>query len=255
MSEKGGVAKTITVANLGPALAAHGLRVLLVDFDPQGDLSASFGIEHDAELVRVEDLLAGTHDDADAALLDVAPTGLEGRLWLLAASRELRGQTARLLRGAGDGLAGLLDAIDTPTDVVLVDTPAGETIFAAQAIVAAQEIIVMVLPGYHELRALTRLLDSIDRLSEAAGSDVSLLGVLIANADARWRTTRDYAAHLAAEDLPLFGTVIPRRQAVTAHARYGAPTILLEPGNAVAHAYAAVAGEIVDRLALAGSAP
>ena len=254
MSEKGGVAKTLTVANLGPALAARGLRVLLVDFDPQGDLSASFGVEDDDQLVRVEELLAGGHD-ADGALVDVAPAGLAGRLWLLAASRELRGQTARLLRGAGDGLAGLLDAIDTPTDVVLVDTPAGETIFAAQAIVAAAEIIVMVLPGYHELRALTRLLDSIDRQSEAAGSDVSLLGVLIANADARWRTTRDYAAHLAAEGLPLFGTVIPRRQAVTGHARYGAPTILLEPGNAVAHAYAAVAGEIVDRLALAGSAP
>ncbi len=79
--------------------------------------------------------------------------------------------------------------------------------------------------------------------------------MLIANADPRWRTTRDYAEHLREEQIPLFGTVIPRRQAVTGHARYGEPTILLEPGNAVARAYGRLAEEVAQRLSVATAAP
>ena len=55
LSQKGGVGKTLTVANLAPALAARGLRVLMVDMDPQADLSASWGIEEDEDLVRIEE--------------------------------------------------------------------------------------------------------------------------------------------------------------------------------------------------------
>ncbi len=248
MSQKGGVGKTITVANLGPALAAQGLRVLMVDMDPQADLSASWGIEENEDFLRIEDLLAGQSDHTDAALVDMSPVGLADSLYLLPSSSDLRRQTARLLTGPSDHFAEVLTTIATPIDVALIDTPAGETIFGAQAIVAADQTIVTLLPGYHELRALTRVLDRIDRQSEAIGTDLSLLGVLIANADPRWRTTRDYADHLNTEQIPLFDTIIPRRQAVTGHARYGEPTILLEPGNAVAQAYARLAEEVTARL-------
>lgn len=248
LSHKGGVGKTMTVANLGPALAGRGLRVLMVDWDPQADLSASWGIEADDEAPRVEDLLDDSDPDVDGALLEVTPASWPGRLYLLACGSELRRHTARLLGGRGDELAGLLDVLGTPVDLVLIDTPAGETIFGAQAIVAAQETIVTLLPGYHELRAVTRVLDSIDGQSEAAGTDLALLGVLVVNADQRWRTTRDYREHLFAQELPVFSTIVPRRQGVTGHARYGRPTVLLEPGNAVAHAYHRVAEEIAARL-------
>jgi len=99
------------------------------------------------------------------------------------------------------------------------------------------------------------VLDRIDRQSEAMGTDLSLLGVLIANADPRWRTTRDYGDHLTAQQIPLFDTVIPRRQAVTGRAHYGEPTILLEPGNAVAHAYVRLAEEVTARLNATTASP
>jgi len=254
LSQKGGVGKTLTVANLAPALAARGLRVLMVDMDPQADLSASWGIEEEENVVRIEDLLAGRCEDPEAALVDLGG-GLAGGLYLLPSGSDLRAQTARLLTGPSDQLADVLAAIATVIDVALIDTPAGETVFGAQAIVAAGQAIVTLLPGYHELRALTRVLDRIDRQSEAVATDISLLGVLIANADPRWRTTRDYAEHLREEQIPLFGTVIPRRQAVTGHARYGEPTILLEPGNAVARAYGRLAEEVAQRLSVATAAP
>lgn len=122
---KGGVAKTLTVANLGPALAALGLRVLLVDFDPQADLSASWGIEEDHTGVRVEEALADPDVDPSSAWVELpVSNGATGRLGLLPAGRALRGQTALLLEGSA--LTGVLDPFRDVVDVILVDTPAGE---------------------------------------------------------------------------------------------------------------------------------
>ena len=82
--------------------------------------------------------------------------------------------------------------------VVLIDTPAGDTVFGRQALVAADEVIVPMMPGYHELRALTRVLEVIDERAGQEATRVQLLGVLLVNADRRWQTTREYGEHLAA---------------------------------------------------------
>jgi chromosome partitioning protein len=95
--------------------------------------------------------------------------------------------------------------------------------------VAADAAIVPLLPGYHELRALTRSLDVLDERAQQTRTRLELLGVLVVNADARWRSTKEYGRHLAAmaveQRLALFDTVIPRHQPVTDHARYGLPTV------------------------------
>jgi chromosome partitioning protein len=80
-----------------------------------------------------------------------------------------------------------------------------------------------------------------------------MLGVLVLNADARWRSTKEYGSHLAAmaaeQRLALFDTVIPRHQPVTDHARFGLPTVWLRPSSSVAIAYRALAHEVTGRLA------
>lgn len=120
--------------------------------------------------------------------------------------------------------------------------------FGAQAIVAADETIVTVLPGYHELRALNRVLEGIDRQADEHGTALGLLGVLFVNAEGRWRTTKEYAEHLDAEEVGMFATIVPRHQPVTDHARFGLPTFLLKRRNKVTAAYREVADEIVTRL-------
>lgn len=249
LSHKGGVGKTITAANVAGALAVRGLSVLMVDFDPQADLSASWGVEEDHDAPRIEALLAAADGRSRAgAIVDVTPPACRGRLGLLAAGGALRAQTGPLIAGPPERLSALLDGLAHGIDVTLIDTPAGETIFGAQAMVAASQVIVPLLPGYHELRALTRVLDGLDRQTERLETDISLLGVLVVNADLRWRTTREYRAHLDGEAIPLFDGVVPRRQAVTGHARYGQPTVLLDPDHAVAAAYQRVADEVIVRL-------
>src|SRR4051812_23065676 len=253
LSQKGGVGKTLTCANLAAGLADLGHAVLMVDFDPQADLSSSWALEEDADRPRIEDSIE--HADADVGdALEHIPLGDgAGSLALLPAGHErLRRQTARLLAGDGRDLLRLLEPVAGRFDVAVVDTPAGDTVFGRQAIVAADAAIVPLLPGYHELRALTRALDVLDERAQHAQTGLELLGALVLNADSRWRSTKEYGSHLAAmaaeQRLALFDTVIPRHQPVADHARYGLPTVWLRPASTVAVAYRRLADEVMDRL-------
>ena len=228
LSQKGGVGKTVTVANLGAGLARRGLRVMMVDFDPQADLSASWGLEEDDPSPRIERFLGWADGRPRDVLLDLAIDGEGGRLALLPTAYEaLRRQTARLLERGNRDLADLLERLRDAFDVVLIDTPAGDTVFGRQALVAADQVIVPMLPGYHELRALTRVLDVLEERAGEEATPVHLLGVLVVNADPRWRTTKEYGEHLAAMasdgEIALFEVMVPRHQPVTEHARYGPP--------------------------------
>src|SRR4051812_9825847 len=164
----------------------------------------------------------------------------------------LRSQTARLLDPANRDLAALLARLRGRFDVVLIDTPAGDTVFGRQAMTAADEAIVPMLPGYHELRALTRVLDLLDARAQDAAAEVGLLGVLLVDADQRWRSTREHGEHLATmareHEIEFFHVIVPRHQPVTEHARYGRPTALLRPRSTVAIAYRELAREVIERL-------
>ena len=254
LSQKGGVGKTITSANLAATLADLGLGVLMIDFDPQADLSASWGLDDDDPRPRIEDSLALPDSDVRDALVEVPLGHDNGGIALLPTAYErLRRQTARLLGGDGRQLANVLAPLDEQFDVVLIDTPAGDTVFGRQAMVAADAAIVPMLPGYHELRALTRALDVIEERAQQERTRLELLGVLVLNADRRWRSTKEYGRHLAAmaaeQQIALFDTVIPRHQPVAEHARYGLPTVWLRPKSSVGIAYRALAVEVVERLA------
>jgi chromosome partitioning protein len=254
LSHKGGVGKTLTCANLAAGLTDLGMGVLLVDFDPQADLTASLGIDADDQGSAIEEILAGSALDAGCALRHIESASGDGSLALLPTVQErLRQHTAQLIAGGSRQLLDLLGPVADRFDVALIDTPAGDTVFGRQALVAADRVIVPLLPGFQELRALTRALDVLDEQAADSGIRVHLLGALLLNADARWRSTKEYGAHLAAmaerDELSLFETVIPRHQPVTDHARYGMPTIWLRPRSSVADAYRRLAREVVVRLA------
>jgi chromosome partitioning protein len=244
---KGGTGKTFTTANLMAALAEQGYRVLGVDLDPQADLSASWGVGDDHPATRIEELL-GTATDASAHALDVTPDGYDGTVSLLASSPRLIELTGPLARERYAQLPELLAPFEEEIDIVLIDTPAGITPFGRAALLASSAIVTPMIPGYLEFRALSRLLVELEHAQAELGVTPAMLGVLFINTFDRSTMLKEYREHLRAQGTPVFDAFVRRAQRVGDHARFGQPTLAVEPNSAIADDIRALASELVRHL-------
>jgi len=243
---KGGTGKTFTTANLMAALAEQGYRVLGVDLDPQADLSASWGIDDDHDATRIEELLAAGLD-ARQHTLDVTPDGYEGSVALLPASTRLIELTGPLARQRYGQLAALLEPC-SEVDVILIDTPAGITPFGRAALLASSAIVTPMIPGYLEFRALSRLFTELETAQAELGVRPAMLGVLFVNTFDRSTQLREYREYLRTQDIPVFDGFVRRGVRVSEHARFGQPTVVVEPDSAIADDVRAIARELVAHL-------
>ena len=196
-NHKGGVTKTTSTANLGACLAEAGHRVLIVDCDPQANLSEAFGWTEDLPGERLEDLLA--HPAAAVRYLpppalqaDVSPQ-LQWReqLRIIPCTDTLADVAADLPATAGDGwetrLRDILEPLRERFDFVLLDTPPGLGNLSGMAVLAADGLLIPALPADLDVRGAGKLYD----LVEAGVPDLRILGVLIAASDQRWRIAQD----------------------------------------------------------------
>lgn len=261
-TSKGGTGKTTTVANLGPELAALGYHVLMVGFDPQGDLESTFGIDDDdADVVRVEQLLGGGIDPRSAAI-DLAATNAhvslaldrgEGTLRLLAASSDLNAATAAVARRRFEDLDRILEAFDD-VDLALIDTQGAFSPLSHTAARAADSVLFTMEPGFYEYRALARRLGELEELEREEGWATTALGVLFVRTATRSRHMREYRTHFedpeafGADPLYVFEAHVRQQASVRDHPRLALPTVLAEPTSNVATDYRAVAAELAQRI-------
>lgn len=259
---KGGTGKTTTVANAGPELARLGYRVLIVGFDPQGDLEATFGIDDaDPDIVRVEQLLAGGIDPRTAAVtIELDGVGETGSLRLLASSSDLHTATTVVARRNFEDLDRILDAFDD-VDVALIDTQGAFTPLSHTAARAADSVLFTMEPGYYEYRALAKRLADLDELTRDEDWSLTALGVLFVRTDSRSRHMREYREHFAdagafgGDPLYVFDAHTRQQSSVRDHPRLAKPTVLAEPTSNVAVDYRAFAAELADRIAASAGAP
>jgi chromosome partitioning protein len=242
-NHKGGVTKTTSTANLGAMFAEAGRRVLLVDCDPQANLSEAFGWREDRPGERLEDLLA--HPDAleryvppVAVQADVAPRlAWREQLRIIPATDALADIAADLpaIVGAGyeNRLREVLDPLRDQFDVILLDTPPGRGNLSGMAVLAADGLLIPALAADLDVRGAGKLYD----LAEGEIPDPRILGVLIAASDRRWQITRDAAARMAADPMRVLPVSVPRAVRVASAPRFRAPTAVLEPDSMVTHAY------------------
>lgn len=258
---KGGTGKTTTVANLGPELARLGYRVLMVGFDPQGDLEATFGIDDaDPDTIRVEQLLAGGIDPRTAAVtIDLDGVG-EGSLRLLASSSDLNAATSVVARRNFEDLDRILEAFDD-VDVALIDTQGAFTTLSHTAARAADTVLFTMEPGFYEYRALLNRLAEIEELTRDEDWTITPLGVVFVRTDPRSVDMREYRAHFSDADefggdpLYVFNAHTRQQGSVRDHPRLAKPTVLAEPGSNVASDYRALAVELANRIATSAGAP
>ena len=253
-NHKGGVTKTTSTANLGAMLAEAGRRVLLVDCDPQANLSEAFGWTADRPGERLEDLLA----IPEVSRRYMPPTALSTevrrrvawseRLRIVPCTDELADIAADLPAAFGSGyelrLRDVLAPLRPRFDLILLDTPPGLGNLSGMAVLAADALLIPALAADFDVRGAGKLYDLVER----EVPDLRILGVLLAASERRWRITRDAADRMEADDMRVLPVRIPRAVRVASAPRHRAPTAVLEPESMVSHAYRQVARLLIEEL-------
>jgi chromosome partitioning protein len=206
-NQKGGVAKTTTVASLGSALAEAGRKVLLVDLDPQSCLTFSLGVDPDAVELSVHDVLLGRVGPAMA----IQPT--DDGIDLLPATIDLAGTEVALLSRPGREyvLRSALDEVDGAYDVVILDCSPSLGVLTLNALTAADDVLIPLQCEMLSHRGVGQLLDTIDDVKRILNPKLHVVGVLPTMYDGRTNHARAVLADVAERyGLPVLEPPIPR---------------------------------------------
>lgn len=240
-NQKGGVAKTTTVASLGAALTAEGKRVLLVDLDPQGCLTFSLGQDPDKLPVSVHEVLLG-EVEPDTALVETS----EG-MSLMPANIDLAGAEAMLLMRAGReyALKRALAKLADRFDVVIIDCPPSLGVLTLNGLTAAGEVIVPLQCETLAHRGVGQFLRTVADVQQITNPDLKLLGALPTLYDSRTTHSRDVLLDVADRyQLPVLAPPIPRTVRFAEASASGA-TVLSGRKNKGAIAYRELAASLL----------
>jgi chromosome partitioning protein len=243
-NQKGGVGKTTTAVNLAASLAQHGLRVLVVDLDPQGNASTALDVDHHVGVPSVYDVLVDDRPLADVVRpvsempgLFCAPATID----LAGAEIELVPVVARELR-----LTRALKAYDmSDLDYVLVDCPPSLGLLTLNALVAAEEVLLPIQCEYYALEGVQQLLNTAELVRVNFNPGLHVSTVLLTMYDGRTRLASDVAddvrTHFGASVL---STIIPRSVRVSEAPSRGQSVITYDPASSGAIAYTEAAREL-----------
>lgn len=240
-NQKGGVAKTTTVASLGAAFVEAGKQVLLIDLDPQGCLTFSLGTDPDKLPVSVHEVLLG--DVEPSAALVVTPEGMT----LLPANIDLAGAEAMLLMRAGReyALKRALAKLDQAFDVVIIDCPPSLGVLTLNGLTAADDVIVPLQCETLAHRGVGQFLRTVTDVQQITNANLQLLGALPTLYDARTTHSRDVLFDVADRyGLPVLAPPIPRTVRFAEASASGA-SVLAGRKNKGASAYRELAASLL----------
>lgn len=244
-NQKGGVGKTTTTINLGAALARYGRKVLAVDFDPQGALSAGLGVSaHDVPTIY--ELLLGKVKDPHEVIqhtsvdgLDVIPANID----LSAAEVHLINEVAR-----EQILAGVLRKVVDEYDVILIDCQPSLGLLTVNALTASHGVLIPLACEYFALRGVALLIETVDKVRERLNPSLELDGIIATMYDPRTLHAREVLERVVStfgDDV--FDTVIGRTVKLPDASVAAKPILEYAPDNAASEAYLQLARELVMR--------
>ena len=244
-NQKGGVGKTTTTFNLGAALASQGKRVLLIDADPQGNLTTYMGWTEDELSVTLNDLLINTLNDRknyfDSCIkhhsenLDLIPSDIQ----LSSIEMTLVGAMSREYT-----MRNSIKELKEKYDYILIDTQPALGMLTINALASADKVIIPLQPQYLAAKGMTQLLSTIIKIRQQINPNIKIDGIVLTIVDKRTNLTKDIYNQLQenyGSAIKIYDTQVPRAIKVAESTAHGKSIFTYDKNSKVAEAYSSLA--------------
>jgi chromosome partitioning protein len=253
-NQKGGVGKTTTAVNLAAALAKHGLHILVVDTDPQGNASTALNIDHRVGTPDVYSVLVEEQDFSEV----VKPVAEIENLFCAPATIDLAGaeielvslvaREYRLQRALNKYLEFHKEKYNKALDYVFIDCPPSLGLLTLNALVAAKEVLIPIQTEYYALEGLGQLMNNVNLVKKQLNPELEVATIVLTMFDSRTNLSQQVAEEVRKHfgDI-VITTEIPRAVRVSEAPSFQQTVITYDPGSPGAQAYVKVAKEFAQR--------
>ena len=245
-NQKGGVGKTTSTINMGACLAEYGRKVLLVDLDPQGALSAGLGLTHDDIEDTIYDVMLDSHTSIHSAIQHTGVSGLD----LVPANIDLSAAEIQMVNEVGreHTLARALRPVRRDYDFIIIDCQPSLGLLTVNALACSQGVIIPMECEFFSLRGLALLTDTVEKVSDRINFDLEVMGILVTMFDRRTKHAREVMSRVV--DYfgdKVFDTVITRTVRFPETSVAGEPITTWAPSSPAAQQYRNLAKEVIER--------